>query len=52
MDVAGRKTKLKPLNTSPNVITLDIAHLPAGIYFVKLKTPNGMQTVKFVKMGN
>jgi CubicO group peptidase (beta-lactamase class C family) len=34
---------------TPSAPTLSVAHLPKGIYFVKIQTDNGVKTVRFCK---
>jgi hypothetical protein len=45
-DVYGRKQKAE--SRKQNVV--DISHLPAGIYFVKIATETGIQTKKIIKL--
>jgi hypothetical protein len=49
-DVFGRNINLstRPLVHS-STITLDISHLPVGIYFVRINTENGSVTKKVIK---
>jgi hypothetical protein len=37
------------LDPQSHSITLDISHLPAGMYFVRIQTANGVITKKVVK---
>ena len=45
-DIYGRK--LSTLNSQ--LSTLNISHLPAGLYFIKIQTENGMVTKKIIKL--
>ena len=47
-DVFG-KIHSSPVTRHSSLITINISHLPAGIYFVKIKTENGYQTQKIIK---
>jgi len=38
------------LITSPSHLLISIAHLPAGIYFVKITSEAGIQTQKVIKL--
>jgi hypothetical protein len=40
---------IKTLITSSNKTDVDVSALPSGLYFVKVKTENGMKVEKFVK---
>ena len=51
-DVYGRNVRANLrvcLNTEAEA-TINISHLPAGIYFVKIKTETGIQTQKIIKL--
>jgi hypothetical protein len=47
-DVMGRKVLLHTALHTPHT-TIDVSHLPAGIYFVKLRTEAGEVVRKVVK---
>ena len=50
-DVSGRKLLTQLPHSPYNIpLTLDISHLPAGIYFVKIITRNGSVTKKIIKI--
>jgi hypothetical protein len=52
-DVYGRKhesTKARRHENMNGEIVIDIAHLPAGVYFVRVNTGQGVVTRKVVKM--
>jgi len=48
-DVYGRKHEGTKARKHEREILIDIAHLPVGIYFVKIKTEAGTQTQKVIK---
>jgi len=45
----GATLTVAPDGTHQSQITMDISHLPAGIYFVRIQTENGTVTRKVVK---
>ncbi len=47
--VDGRRVHMSALNFAGNARVLDLSSLHAGIYIVRLSTPLGAQTLKFVK---
>ncbi len=47
--VDGRRVHMSSLNFAGNARVLDLSSLHAGIYIVRLSTPLGVQTMKFVK---
>ena len=47
-DVYGKKLQSKIVNLKSEIV-IDISHLPAGIYFVKISTEAGIQTQKVIK---
>jgi len=47
-DIYGRKQKSKIVNLKSEMV-IDISHLTAGIYFVKVNTGNGTFVEKFIK---
>ena len=44
----GKRVLAKPINNS-NEIKLDVSHLPAGIYFVKVNSIKDVFTIKMIK---
>jgi len=48
-DVMGRKLLTSPLSLTSPETTLNLAHLPNGIYFLKITTENGVITKKIIK---
>jgi hypothetical protein len=49
-DVNGRKVSSHHLIISSSNHLINISHLPAGIYFVRVRTEQGVVTKKVVKM--
>jgi len=49
-DVFGRKVKGEGRLPQDDGVVVDISHLPAGVYFLKINTEKGMITKKIVKM--
>src|SRR5690606_29790582 len=47
-DVSGKEIQSFFINS--NKQSLNLSHLPTGVYFVKLQTENGLRTVKWVKV--
>jgi hypothetical protein len=47
-DLMGRTIKVSPC-VCPTKITIDISHLPVGMYFVRIQTETGTITRKIVK---
>jgi len=48
-DVMGKKLLTSPLSLTSPETTLNISHLPNGIYFLKITTENGIITKKIIK---
>ncbi|HEX4851417.1 MAG TPA: T9SS type A sorting domain-containing protein, partial [Puia sp.] len=49
--IAGKQVGLQPsVNSSTNIITLDVSGLSAGAYLVLIRLKDGIKVVKFVKM--
>jgi len=48
-DVYGRKHECTNARKHEGGILMDISHLPAGIYFVKINTEKGIITKKIIK---
>ncbi|MCL2511885.1 MAG: T9SS type A sorting domain-containing protein, partial [Bacteroidales bacterium] len=48
-DVMGRKALTSPVSFTPPETTLNIAHLPTGVYFLKIQTDDGVVVRKVVK---
>ena len=48
-NVLGEKLNIGQLTANNNQLTLDVSKLNSGIYFVNVKTKEGIRTAKFVK---
>lgn len=48
-DVSGKLLKSEQKTVIDNSYTLDVSHLPAGVYFVKLNSPEGKVVKKLLK---
>lgn len=48
-DVAGRKIIAETTNLSENKLSISINHLANGVYYLKIQTASGKQTLKFIK---
>lgn len=48
-DVAGRKIIAETTNLSENKLSISINHLAKGVYYLKIQTALGKQTLKFIK---
>jgi hypothetical protein len=48
-DIMGLNIFSPPVARHSSLVTIDIAHLPAGIYFVKIETEQGFVTKKVIK---
>ena len=48
MDVQGRRVAARTAPEGSGQLTLDVSHLPAGIYLVRLATPQGTATRRLV----
>ena len=48
-DVMGRKALTSPVSFPSPETTLNLAHLPTGVYFLKIQTENGVVVRKVVK---
>jgi len=48
MDVQGRRVACRTAPEGSGQLTLDVSHLPAGIYLVRLATPQGTATRRLV----
>jgi len=49
-DVCGRKQSYHHLITTSSHHLNNISNLPAGVYFLKLQTTNGVMVKKIIKM--
>jgi hypothetical protein len=45
----GEKVLQSHISNRTSPISIDISHLPSGMYFASVKTKNGISTAKFVK---
>ncbi|MCL2511284.1 MAG: T9SS type A sorting domain-containing protein [Bacteroidales bacterium] len=48
-DIMGKKLLTSPLSLTSPETTLNIAHLPNGVYFIKIQTETGTITQKIIK---
>jgi uncharacterized protein YjdB len=48
-DLMGRSVGANNIRPNENEISIDISHLPSGVYFIRIQTENGAVTKKVVK---
>jgi len=46
----GQLMRRQPINGGLTIITVDVADLPRGVYFISVPVANRRETVKFVKL--
>jgi hypothetical protein len=48
-DVMGRVQQMKPIHKYSSLMQLDISHLAAGNYFIRVQMKEGVKAIPFIK---